>query len=383
MVGLYIPLDAPRAGAGDPLDGVIDRCLVDEAWAVIPSWPGYAPTPLDELPGLAAQAGVAGVSLKDEAGRFGLGSFKALGGAFAVWLALKGRSREAVAATTVVTASDGNHGLSVAWGARRFGCRCKIYLHAKVSAARAGLIEAMGAEVVRVAGNYDDSTHQAMADAGANSWALVSDTALSEADQQPGQVMAGYGVMLREIAAQAAQPPTHVFVQGGCGGLAAAVFGLLRDAWAEPPRFIVVEPETADCLFQSARAGEPVRIHGDLDTIMAGLSVGEPSATAWKTIWRTAAAYLTISDAAAIEAMRILAEGRYGDAPRVAGDAGVAGLAGFLAVASDPELREALGLSATSRVLAIVTEGAVDAEAYARFVGREPAAVAASAAGAA
>lgn len=375
MADLYIPPDARSAAVGDPLEGVIDRTLVEEACEVIPGWPGYAPTPLDEMPGLAAHAGVASVLVKDEAGRFGLGSFKALGGAFAVWLALKGRSPAEVAATTAVTASDGNHGLSVAWGARRFGCRCKIYLHENVSAARAGLIEAMGAEVVRVAGNYDDSTHQAMADARANGWALVSDTALSEADQQPGQVMAGYGVMLREIAGQAAQPPTHVFIQGGCGGLAAAAFGLLWDAWVEPPRFIVVEPDKADCLIQSARAGRPVRIHGDLDTIMAGLSVGEPSATAWKTIWRTASAYLTISDEDAIEAMRILAEGRYGDAPRVAGDAGVAGLAGFLAVAADPEQRLALGLSATSRVLAVVTEGAVDAEAYARFVGREPAAV--------
>jgi diaminopropionate ammonia-lyase len=237
--------------------------------------------------------------------------------------------------------------------------------------------------VVRVAGNYDDSTRRAMQDARVHGWTLVSDTALSEADRQPGQVMAGYGVMLREIVAQAVRPPTHVFVQGGCGGLAAAVFGLLQDAWVEPPRFIVVEPETADCLFQSARAGEPVRIHGALDTIMAGLSVGEPSATAWKTIWRTASAYLTISDEAAIEAMRILAEGRFGDPPRVAGDAGAAGLAGFLAVAADPQLRAKLDLSATSRVLTILTEGAVDAEAYARFVGRDPAAVVASAGGAA
>jgi diaminopropionate ammonia-lyase len=377
MVGLYIPLDTPRAR--DPLDGVIDRGLVDEACAVIPRWPGYAPTPLDELAGLARHAGVASVTVKDEAGRFGLGSFKALGGAFAVWLALKGLSPAEVAETTAITASDGNHGLSVAWGARRFGCRCKIYLHENVSAARAGLIEAMGAEVVRVAGNYDDSTHQAMEDARVHGWTLVSDTALGEADQQPGQVMAGYGVMLHEIAAQAVQPPTHVFIQGGCGGLAAAVFGLLQDAWVEPPRFIVVEPEKADCLFQSARAGGPVRIHGDLDTIMAGLSVGEPSATAWKTIWRTAFAYLTISDEAAIETMRILAEGRYGDPPRVVGDAGAAGLAGFLAVAADPQLRAALDLSATSRVLTILTEGAVDAEAYARFVGRDPAAVVASA----
>lgn len=379
MVAIHLPSHDLRPLAGNPLEGVIDRALVVEAWQVIPTWPGYAPTPLVDLPGLASHAGVARVEVKDEAGRFGLGSFKALGGAFAVWLALKGLAPEAVAAATVLTASDGNHGLSVAWGARRFGCGCRIYLHENVSAARADLIAAMGAEVVRVAGNYDDSTHQAKADAATHGWTLVSDTALDEADHQPGQVMAGYGVMIREIAEQAGEPPTHVFVQGGCGGLAAAVFGLLWDAWPQRPRFVIVEPDKADCLFQSARAARLTRIHGDLDTVMAGLSVGEPSATAWKTIWACADAYLTIPDEAAIEAMRALAEGRFGDPRRVAGDAGVAGLAGLLAAAEDPALREALGVDGGSRVLAIVTEGAVDAEAYARYVGQDASAVAARA----
>ncbi|HZV10828.1 MAG TPA: pyridoxal-phosphate dependent enzyme, partial [Novosphingobium sp.] len=190
------------------------------ARASIPGWAGYAPTPLLALPGLAGALGLGAVLAKYEAPRFGLGSFKALGGAFGAMALLAGLDEAQRRAATVVTASDGNHGLSVAWGARRLGCACKIYLHEKVAEARADLIRAQGAQVVRVAGNYDDSTHQAKADAEAFGWYLVSDTAIGPEDAAPGLVMAGYTVMVDEICAQIGQQlPTHVFVQGGCGGL--------------------------------------------------------------------------------------------------------------------------------------------------------------------
>lgn len=360
-----------------PLDAAVPPAARALARAEIPTWAGYAPTPLLDLPGLAAGLGLGAVQTKYEAGRFGLGSFKALGGAFGVTALLADLDEAGRKAATVVTASDGNHGLSVAWGARRLGCQCKIYLHEGVAESRADLIRAQGSEVVRVVGNYDDSTHRAKADAAANGWYLVSDTAIGAEDVAPGLVMAGYTVMMDEIVAQVgADVPSHVFVQGGCGGLAAAVFGALYEAWGTRARFVMVEPDKADCLFQSARAGHPVRIEGDLDTVMGGLSVGEVSLTAWQTIRATTRDFMTIGDEAAIATMGALGRGQWGDAPLVVGDAGSAGLAGLIAAAQDDAIRAALGLDAASRVLTIVTEGAVDAPGYQALTGLDPVALA-------
>ncbi|WP_336980874.1 diaminopropionate ammonia-lyase [Altererythrobacter fulvus] len=366
-------------GRPGPLDLCVPRAMRLRAQADIPQWEGYQPTPLIDLPGMAGALGLGRVLTKYEAGRFGLGSFKALGGAFAAAQALEGLAPDAIAAATVVTASDGNHGLSVAWGARRIGCACKIYLHENVAESRAELIRAQGAEVVRIAGNYDDSTHQAREDALANGWVLVSDTAITEEDQAPGVVMAGYTVMMDEIVADLAANnvvPTHVFIQGGCGGLAAAAFGALFDAWGPGPRFVMVEPDKADCLYQSAIAGHPVRIEGDLDTVMGGLSVGEVSLTAWKTIELIVGDYLVIPDSAAVETMKALGEGAFGDTPLLVGDAGSAGLAGLIVAARDDDFRAKLGLGSQSIVLTIVTEGAVDAAGYRELTGLDPASVA-------
>lgn len=376
------PVDFPALPTGDagPIDLSIPRAMREKARVEIPQWPGYAPTPIVSLSGLAVELGVASVLAKYEAGRFGLGSFKALGGAFAVAVALDGKSPEEIAEATAVTASDGNHGLSVAWGARRIGCRCKIYLHENVAEARAELIRAQGAEVVRIAGNYDDSTHQARADAQANGWLLVSDTAIAEDDVAPGVVMAGYTVMMDEVVAELAARgvrPTHVFIQGGCGGLAAAAFGTLFEAWGASEgearsRFVMVEPDKADCLYQSAQAGHPVRIEGDLDTVMGGLSVGEVSLTAWKTIVPIVGDYLLISDDAAVESMTALGDGRFGDRPLVVGDAGSAGLAGLIEAARDPAIWASLALDDRAVVLTIVTEGAVDDAGYRALTGLDP-----------
>lgn len=373
-----IETSASGDGAGNPLDLCVSSAMRARARVEIPKWQGYASTPLIALPGMARTLRVGQVLTKYEAGRFGVGSFKALGGAFAVAQALEGLGPDAVASATVVTASDGNHGLSVAWGARRLGCHCKIYLHENVAESRAVLIRDQGAEVVRIAGNYDDSTHRARDDAKANGWVLVSDTAITEEDEAPGVVMAGYMVMMDEIVADLAASnavPTHVFIQGGCGGLAAAAFGALFDAWGSGPRFVMVEPDKADCLYQSAVAGHPVRIEGDLDTVMGGLSVGEVSITAWKTIERIVGDYLVIPDSAAVQTMKALGEGAFGDAPLLVGDAGSAGLAGLAVAAGDEEFREKLGLDEQSIVLTIVTEGAVDTAGYQELTGLDPAKV--------
>ncbi len=368
-----------RAAAPGPYPPELERFLNaperDLARAAITAWEGYAPTDLVALPGLAAAAGFARLWYKDESQRFGLGSFKALGGAYAVERLLAQRAAEGLspAETTVCCATDGNHGRSVAWGAQRLGCPCVIYLHATVSEGRQRAIENYGAEVRRVAGNYDDSVHKAAEDAAANGWFVISDTSYPGYMEVPRDVMHGYMVMAEEVIAQlpAGERPSHVFVQGGVGGLAAAV---MAQMWlhygAEAPRMVVVEPDEAACLYASAVAGEPTVVPGELDTMMAGLAAGEVSLLAWEILDRGAAAFLALPDAPAADLMRLLAEGVAGDPPVVAGESAVAGLAGAIMGRERPDLAAALGLDGDSRVLVFGSEGATDPELYEELVGK-------------
>lgn len=352
----------------------------------IRSWPQYRPTPLCDLPALASRSGVARIWYKDEGGRFGVGSFKALGGAYAVFRLLAravsrqagqavsstdlfdGRYRALTRRITVTCATDGNHGRSVAWAAAMFGCLCRIYLHAHVSPGRCDAIARYGAEVVRTSGNYDDSVRQAAADARRNGWFVVSDTSYEGYVDVPRDVMQGYALMVHEALGQlpAGAWPTHVFVQGGVGGLAAAVCAYLWEtAGARRPTFVIVEPDNADCLFRSAQAGKPVRVQGELDTLMAGLACGEPSVLAWQVLEIGANGFMTISDETAVACMRTLAEARGGDAAIVAGESAVAGLAGMLAARDAAEF----ALGPHSQVLVFGTEGDTDPELYGRLVG--------------
>ena len=340
------------------------------AVAEITSWPGYAPTPLRDLPNLAAEIGVAAVRVKDESGRFGLGSFKALGGAYAVaqLVAAERARRGADQAITVTCATDGNHGRAVAWGAQRVGVACVIFVHATVSEARVAAIAHFGADVRRVPGTYDDAVREATRVAAAEHWFVVSDTSWPGYTAVPVDVMQGYRLMADEALTQwEGEPPTHVFMQAGVGGAAAAVSVQMRARLSPPPALIVVEPDQAACLLASAELGTPTSVPGDLDTIMAGLACGEPSLLAWQELERAAAAFMAFPDDAAIEAMRRLAA-----AGVVSGESGAAGLAGLLLAGADPASREALGLTATSRVLLFSTEGATDPELYQRLIGAAP-----------
>ncbi len=377
---------------GEKHAAILSMAGAARARKVIETWPGYAPTRLVGLPRLAEELKVASIDYKDEGGRMGLGSFKALGGAYAVFRVLEGVVRrkagvDEVSASdliagryarftrevTVTCATDGNHGRSVAWGAQLFGCACVIYVHATVSKERARIIEGFGARVVRAPGNYDDSVHQAARDAAANGWVVVSDTSYPGYVVIPRDVMQGYSVMVAEALEQmqaAGRVPTHVFVQGGVGAVAAAATAQLWEALGpEAPRIVVVEPDRAACLFASARAGKPTRIHGDLDTLMAGLACGEVSVLAWEILRDGATGFLTIPDGDAVEAMRLLASGEAG-ATVVGGESGVAGLAELIALGVRAQWREAIGLNANSHVLLFGTEGDTDPGIYRKLVGR-------------
>jgi diaminopropionate ammonia-lyase len=358
------------------------------AKAEITAWPGYAPTPLLALDDVAKAARVAAVHYKDEAPRFGLGSFKALGGAYAVQKLLTGElARRDVApnataaeleagtyeaatrAITVTCATDGNHGRSVAWGAQRFRAHCVIYVHETVSQGRRDAIARYGAEIRVVPGTYDHAVRACAHDAERENWFVVSDTSWEGYTETPRDVMQGYRLMAEEAATQLDvppnAPPTHAFVPGGVGGVAAAVSVQLRARYGTGLRLIVAEPDKAACLLASAEAGEPVAVEGELDTLMAGLACGEPSLLAWQELERGAFAFMAVTDDSAVDAMRLLARRM---PPVVAGESAVAGLAALLLAARDPVSRVMLGLDADSRVLLFGTEGATDPETYARLV---------------
>ncbi|HET6308225.1 MAG TPA: diaminopropionate ammonia-lyase [Rhodopila sp.] len=346
------------------------------AKAAITTWSGYAPTPLLTLPHIAD---IGLVRIKDEGPRFGLGSFKALGGAYAVANVLAaelarrniapaatqddlatGRYRDATDTITVTCATDGNHGRSVAWGAQRFHCRCIIFVHETVSQGRVDAIARYGARIVRVPGNYDDAVREADRQAQAQNWFVVSDTSYPGYTEVPRDVMQGYRLMADEAADQwTGAPPTHVFIQAGVGGAAAAVSVQLRARFTPAPLLVVVEPEDAACLLASARGGAPTVVPGDLQTIMAGLACGEPSLLAWQELERATFAFMAIPDAAAVDALRYLAtEGH------AIGESGVAGLAGLCLAAAHKTARAHLRLTRDSRVLLFGTEGVTDPILY-------------------
>jgi len=375
----------PAARPGDSYPQALrDIASLDnaaQARADISRWPGYQASPLQRLDQLAAQIGVAAIYYKDESQRFGLKSFKALGGAYAVARQLQekirqqngadasigdlltGRYRSIVQDVVISCATDGNHGRSVAWGCEMFGCVCIIYIHRDVSEGRKQSMEAFGAEVIRVDANYDASVKQADSDAITHGRIIVSDTSYPGYVEIPRDVALGYTVMLAEAVEQMGDEiPTHVFIQAGVGGLAAAVCAYFWELWGEQrPRFIVVEPEQANCLQQSAAQGEPVVVEGDLETLMAGLSCGEVSLLAWDILKPGTDDFLTLSEEAVAPCMQLLARGE----PAVeAGESAVAGLGAAIVAREDAAMATKLGLDESSRIFVIGTEGATDPEIY-------------------
>ncbi|CAG2153694.1 diaminopropionate ammonia-lyase [Cupriavidus numazuensis] len=349
------------------------------------------PTPLRELPALAASLNIARLSVKDESVRSPLGSFKALGAPIAlVRLILRmfpERNLDALALIdgkyanllkdfTVISATDGNHGRALAAAARSFGCQCVIVLHANVSQEREEAIAAYGARIVRIAGNYDESVAEAARLAAENNWTVVSDTSYEGYQDIPRDVMQGYGAIAAEILAQGNVAPgqpcpyTHVLLQGGVGGLAAGIASYFWEFFGEHrPTFIVVEPVQADCLYQSALQGRAAAATGSVDSVMAGLACGETSPLAWRFLENSVDVFMTISDDDAVTAMHQLAGKQRDDVPVVAGESGAAGMAGLAVLRANEALSAETGLDASSHVLVINTEGATAPSVYRQLVG--------------
>lgn len=391
-------VENPRAKAiasSEAVAATFPPGVFDEARRFHRQIPGYRPSPLRNLSALASMLSVGGVWVKDESVRLNLNSFKVLGGSFAIYRFIKNKlglngddlsydelvseaTKTKIGDITFATATDGNHGRGVAWGASKLNCRAVIYVHKDTSIARIRAIENYGAEVRVVDGNYDDAVRQAGVDAAANGWQVISDTSWEGYTDIPSWVMQGYTTMLSEAQEQLAGTgivkPTHVFVQAGVGALAAATTGFYSSRFgADRPTTVVVEPAEAQCLLHSARVGDgkPHDVTGDLNTIMAGLACGEPSPIAWNVLWDTVDAFVACPDYVAAKGMRVYGVPLAGDPFIVSGESGAVTL-GALMFAADyaefHELKEYIGLGPDSQILLLNSEGNTDPEYFRRVV---------------
>jgi diaminopropionate ammonia-lyase len=369
LTGRHVDVFAnPHRGVGLPADaGVAAGTVVADptaARALLARCPVADTTPLLALADLAPTLGVAQVHAKDERGRMGLGSFKALGAGHAIARMAADRvdrpgapadeatMRTALEGVVITCASAGNHGLAVAAAARVFGARAVVHLAEGVPDAFARRLRARGAEVVRAGADYEASMAAAEAAAAEHGWVLLSDSSWPGYVDLPRRVMEGYLVLASEVVEAMDRPPTHVFLQAGVGGLAAAVTALFRDAWGDDPTVVVVEPTVAPALAASIRAGRPVVAPGPVST-MGRLDCKEPSHLALAALARQADHLVVVDDDEVARTVDLLAA--HGVATTPSGAAGLAGLHH-----AGPH-RSALGLGPDSRVLVVVTEGPEDA----------------------
>ena len=349
--------------------------------------PGYKMTPLRSLPHLAQMLGLGGIYVKDEAQRLQLNSFKVMGGSFAIYRFIQKKlgipdekmsyeylvskeCHDACGDLTFASATDGNHGRGVAWAAMMLGHKCEIYVHKETSQARIDAIARYGARVTVVDGNYDDAVRQVAVDAEKNGWEIISDTAWEGYTEIPTWIMQGYTTIMLECQEQFAglgiQRPSHVFIQAGVGALAAATIGFYASLFKDnPPKFIVVEPDKAACIYETAKYndGELHSVTGDLDTIMAGLACGDPNPIGWKVLDGCADMFLQVPDYTAARGMRILATPLKGDPFVISGESGAVTLGALYSLITEPEgtgIRKVLGLDENSNILCINTEGNTD-----------------------
>ena len=378
--------------SGDRQLGVMSLENVAKARKFHRSFPQYSVTPLARLDNMAAQLGLGGLFVKDESYRFGLNAFKVLGGSFAMarYIAQQlGRDvsemtyeyltsqklRDEFGQATFFTATDGNHGRGVAWAANKLGQKAVVHMPKGSAKSRFDNIAREGAQVTIEEVNYDDCVRMAAAEAARTEHGVVvQDTAWEGYEEIPAWIMQGYGTMAGEAAEQLGERPTHVFVQAGVGSLAGAVVGYFTNRYPDnPPKFVVMEAQIADCLYQGAVAGDgkPRMVGGDLQTIMAGLACGEPNTISWDVLRNHVTAFLSCPDWVSAKGMRMLAAPVKGDPAVCSGESGAVGMGVISTLMEDDayrELREALELDQNSQVLMFSTEGDTDPDKYREIV---------------
>jgi len=338
--------------------------FIDEAIRSISSWKTYKPTPLLKLNKLNEELKFKEIYYKDEDKRFNLKSFKALGGAFAVDKIASEKKN-----ITVATATAGNHGRSVAWGAQRLGLRCKIFISENVSESRAEEMKNLDAEVIRVEGNYDNSLKECIKQSEENNWEIVQDVSWDGYKEVPKLIMAGYTIMIKEIADQVdVNSITHVFLQAGVGGMAAAMIAGFAKLSKNIPKFIVVEPENADCVFKSIQNNRPTSVDIKKETVMGGMSCGDVSSIAWEILKNSANYCVTIPDEAISSAVALLAEGQLSNEKIIAGECAVPGVIALISIFNNKDYLNKLELNSDSKVLLFGCEGLTDKTMYEKLL---------------
>ena len=337
---------------------------IDDAYSSISKWDSYTPTPLIELNKLSKELHLNKIYYKDENKRFDLKSFKALGGAYAVEKVSKGNKNIVVA-----TATAGNHGRSVAWGAKRLGLSCKIFISQFVSDARGRAMSDLGANVIKVKGNYEKSLLECIKQSTENNWQIVQDVAWKNYMQVPKYTMAGYTVMMKEISDQIkGQKISHIILQAGVGGMAGAMVSGITRYLNNIPTTIVVEPDSAACVMESIKTGKIEKIDINRESLMGGMSCGEVSLVPWQILKNSVKHCVSIPDDDIAKTMKLLGNSSFSDKKIIAGENSAPGVISLITVCEDEEIRKKLDLNEKSNVLVFGCEGDTDKEMYKKLI---------------
>ena len=337
---------------------------IDDAYSSISKWEGYAPTPLISLNKLSKELSLKNIYYKDESKRFNLKSFKALGGAYAVEKVTQGNKD-----ITVATATAGNHGRSVAWGARRLGLKCKIFISEFVSNARGQAMADLGADVIKVKGNYEKSLIECIKQSTENNWQIVQDVAWKNYMVVPKYTMAGYTVMMKEIIDQIKNEEiTHIILQAGVGGMAGAMIAGIARYLDNIPVTLVVEPDSAACVMESIKTGRIEKIDIKRESLMGGMSCGEVSLVPWEILKNSVKHCISLPDDDIAKTMKLLGNSNFSEEKIIAGENSAPGVISLIASCEDQNIKENLHLDEKSNVLVIGCEGDTDKEMYKKLI---------------
>ena len=333
--------------------------MLAKAYNSISNWKSYNTSPLLTLDKLKKNLKVKNIFYKDESKRFHLKSFKALGGAYAVEKISKGRRNIIISSATA-----GNHGRSVAWGAQRLKLRCKIFVSQYVSDARVDEIKKFGAEVIRVKGNYEDSLKECQKLSKKNNWKIVQDVSTKNYKYIPQLTMAGYSIIIKEISKQTNQYITHIFLQAGVGGLAAGIVAGVAKYFKRIPKIIIVEPDNADCVLQSIKDNKLKKIKIKKESIMGGMSCNEMSLVPWNILNKSTNHCITIDDSKVSNTVAMLAKAKFSNKKITGGECATPGIISLIAACNDKKVKNLLELNEKSNVLVMGCEGNADATLY-------------------
>ncbi|EST11195.1 diaminopropionate ammonia-lyase [Sporolactobacillus laevolacticus] len=351
----------------------------------------YKETPLKSLDAMAEHLNVSKVYVKDESYRFGLNAFKVMGGIYSIACCLAeklqlpieklsfdmlktGEVKKELGDLTFISATDGNHGRGIAWVARELGLKSVIRMPKGSSLKRLAAIRAEGADAEICDVNYDETVRLCEQIARKNDYLMIQDTAWPGYEKIPLWIMQGYAAIAKEISEQIPEPPTHIFLQAGVGSYAGGIAAYFLHKYPDaPPKIVLVEPDQADCYFQSfAREdGAMQSVGGDMATIMAGLACGEPNHTAFEILSRYTYGAVSCPDEVTALGMRIYGNPLYGDPQVVSGESGAVTMGVLYLLCTEVSLengRKELGINESSRILLISTEGDTDPQSYREIV---------------